>query len=164
LLASIELSVYDARWPRLYEAEIARVTQALAPVVAAEHVGSTAVPGLAAKPTIDIAVGVMSLDLPEGARTRMGRLGYDHAGDHGHPQHVFRKGASVPWRFLVHVVQHGGPMWLDFLRFRDYLRANPHEAERYARLKASLLAERGGWYTGRDKERFIRPVLDSHRT
>jgi GrpB-like predicted nucleotidyltransferase (UPF0157 family) len=66
--------------------------------------------------------------------------------------------------FLVHVVQHGGPMWLDFLHFRDYLRANPDEAERYARLKASLLAERGGWCSGRDKERFIQPLLDSHWT
>jgi GrpB-like predicted nucleotidyltransferase (UPF0157 family) len=140
------------------------VTEALAPVVAAEHVGSTAVPGLAAKPTIDIAVGVVSLDLPEDAWRRMVRLGYDYGVDHGQPQHVFRKGTSVPWRFLVHVVQHGGPMWLDFLRFRDYLRANPAEADRYARLKASLLADRGEWYSGRDKERFIRPVLDSRRT
>jgi GrpB-like predicted nucleotidyltransferase (UPF0157 family) len=163
-LASLALSAYDPRWPRLYEAEIARVTEALAPVVAAEHVGSTSVPGLAAKPTIDIAVGVASVDLPDGARTRMERLGYDYGGDHGQPQHVFRKGKSVPWRFLVHVVQYEGPMWLDFLRFRDYLRANPAEAERYARLKASLLADGGGWYSGRDKERFIRPVLDSCRT
>jgi len=163
-LASIELSVYDPRWPLLYEAEVARVTEALAPVVAAEHVGSTSVLGLAAKPTIDIAVGVVSLDLAEGAWTRMERLGYDYGGDHGRPQHVFRKGTSIPWRFLVHVVQHGGPMWLDFLRFRNHLRENPAEAERYARLKASLLAERGGWYSGRDKERFIRPVLDSRHT
>jgi GrpB-like predicted nucleotidyltransferase (UPF0157 family) len=162
-LASIELAVYDPRWPRLYDAEIVRVTEALTPVVGAEHVGSTSVPGLAAKPTIDIAVGVVSLDLPDGARARMERLDYHYGGDHGQPQHVFRKGTSVPWRFLVHVVQHGGPMWLDFLRFRDYLRANPDEAERYARLKASLLADRGGWYSGRDKERFIRLVLDSCR-
>lgn len=160
-LASIQLTVYDPRWPRLYEAEIARVTEALAPVVAAEHVGSTSVPGLAAKPTIDIAVGMASLDLPEGARASMERLDYHYGGDHGQPQHVFRKGISVPWQFLVHVVEHGGPMWLDFLRFRGYLRANPDEAERYTRLKASLLADRGGWYSGRDKERFIRPVLDS---
>ncbi len=160
-MASIELTGYDPRWPRLYEAEIARVTEALAPIVAAEHVGSTSVPGLAAKPTVDIAVGVVSLDLPDGARARMERLGYDYGDDHGQPQHVFRKGISVPWEFLVHVVEHGGPMWLDYIRFRDYLRANPDEAERYATLKASLLADRGGWYSGRDKEPFIRPVLDS---
>ncbi len=94
----------------------------------------------------------------------MERLGYDYGGDHGRPQHVFRKGTSVPWRFLVHVVEHGGPMWVDFLHFRDYLRANPAEADRYARLKASLLADCGGWYSGRDKEHFIRPVLNSGRT
>ena len=91
----------------------------------------------------------------------MERLGYHYGGDHGQPQHLFRKGPSVPWRFLVHVVQYDGPMWRDFLRFRDYLRANPAEAERYARLKASLLVDGGTWYSGRDKVHFIRPVLDS---
>jgi GrpB-like predicted nucleotidyltransferase (UPF0157 family) len=55
------LAAYDPGWPHLYEQEIVLGTGALAPVVAAEHAGSTSVPGLAAKPTIDIAVGVASL-------------------------------------------------------------------------------------------------------
>lgn len=160
-MAGVQLAQYDPQWPRRYETEVARVTKAFAPVVAAEHVGSTAVPGLAAKPTIDIAIGVSSLDLAEGAWTRMERLGYHYGGNHGRRQHVFRKGETVPWDFLVHVVEHGGQIWSDFLRFRDYLRANPDEAERYARLKASLLVDRGRWYSGRDKEPFIRRALDS---
>lgn len=155
------LAAYDPSWPHLYEQEIVPVTAALAPVVAAEHVGSTSVPGLASKPTIDIAVGVAWLALSRNAWREMERLGYHYGGDHGHPQHVFRKGEAVPWQFLVHVVEHDGAMWRDFLRFREYLRANPAEAARYASLKASLLIKRGNWYSGRDKEPFIRPILDA---
>lgn len=155
------LAAYDPRWPDLYEREVVGVIAALAPVVAAEHVGSTSVPGLAAKPTIDIAVGVESLSLPSVAWGRMEKLGYHYGGDHGRPQHVFRKGEAVPWQFLVHVVEYEGTMWCDFLRFRDHLRAHPQDADRYADLKASLLAELGDWYSGRDKESFIRPILEA---
>jgi GrpB-like predicted nucleotidyltransferase (UPF0157 family) len=160
----LKLSGYGLLWPRLYDEEAPLVAEALAPVVAVEHVGSTSVPGLAGKPTIDIAVGIASLELVEGAKERMERLGYSYGGDLGQPQHVFRKGDRVPWRFLVHAVEHGSPMWIDFLYFRDYLRTHPREAERYAALKASLVAERGDWYHGRDKEAFIRPVLDARPT
>jgi GrpB-like predicted nucleotidyltransferase (UPF0157 family) len=155
------LARYDPRWPHLYRQEVVGVAAALAPVVAAEHVGSTSVPGLAAKPTIDIAVGVEALGLPSTAWSLMGVLGYQYGGNHGLPQHVFRKGESGPWRFLVHVVEHKGAMWRDYLRFRDYLRANPEAAARYAELKEALLAERGDWYSGRDKEPFIRTILGS---
>lgn len=91
----------------------------------------------------------------------MDALGYRYGGDLGHPQHVFRKGESVPWSFLVHVLEYEGTMWRDYLRFRDYLRANPEAAARYTALKKSLLAECGDWYSGRDKEPFIGPILDA---
>ena len=159
-----KLSPYEERWPRLYNEEAPLVVRALGPVVAVEHVGSTSVPGLAGKPTIDIAVGIASLDLTEGAKERMERLGYSYGGDLGQPQHVFRKGDRVPWHFLVHAVEHASPVWNDFLYFRDYLRTHPREAERYAALKASLVAERCDWYHGRNKEAFIRPVLDARPT
>jgi GrpB-like predicted nucleotidyltransferase (UPF0157 family) len=55
-------------------------------------------------------------------------------------------------------------MWNDFLYFCDYLRTHPREAERYAALKAPLVAERGDWYHGSDKEAFIPPVLDARPT
>ena len=164
LVLPLELSRYDLLWPRLYNEEAPLVAEALAPVVAVEHVGSTSVAGLAGKPTIDIAVGIASLELAEGAKERMERLGYSYGGDLGQPQHIFRKGDRVPWRFLVHAVEHGSPMWIDFLYFRDYLRTHPREAGRYAALKASLVTERGDWYHGRDKEAFIRPVLDARPT
>jgi GrpB-like predicted nucleotidyltransferase (UPF0157 family) len=159
-LVGARLAVYDPRWPQLYELEVVDVANALAPVVATEHIGSTSVPHLAAKPTIDIAVGVRALTLPSTAWNQMEALGYHYGGDHGLPQHVFRKGESAPWRFLVHVVEYDGAMWREYLHFRDYLRADPAGAARYAELKESLLAEGGNWYAGRDKESFIRPILD----
>jgi GrpB-like predicted nucleotidyltransferase (UPF0157 family) len=157
----VQLTPYDPCWVRLYEGEVDGLVVALAPVAAVEHVGSTSVPGLAAKPTVDIAVGVPTLDLPEGATLAMEQLGYHYGGDLGLPQHVFRKGEQAPWRAIVHVVEHGGAMWRDYLSFRDHLRANPDDAARYEALKRSLLVGRVGWYSGRDKEAFIRPILNS---
>ena len=154
------LSPYDPEWPFRYATEAKRLSAALGDIVVAiEHAGSTSVPELAAKPTIDIALGVRVLTLPPEAYS-MERLGYSYGGDHGLPQHVFRKGAAVPWEFLVHVVEHGGQMWCDFLRFRDHLRSHPVDADRYAELKAALLVGRGDWYSGRDKASFILPILD----
>jgi hypothetical protein len=90
----------------------------------------------------------------------MERLGYSYGGDHGLPQHVFRYGTGVPWRFLVHIVEFDGQMWRDFIAFRDHLRANPDDAARYALLKETLLRERDGWYRGADKASFIQSILD----
>ena len=154
-----ELVPYDPAWPIRFAVEAARLEEALAPVVGIEHVGSTSIPGLAAKPTIDIAVGLANLELGALRAKRIEALGYSYGGDHGLPQHVFRKGAAVPWDYLVHVVEHEGQMWRDYLRFRDHLRSHPEDAERYATLKASLLVGRGGWYRGVDKEPFIAPTL-----
>ena len=153
------LAAYDPAWPRRFAGEAPRLVVALAPVLAIEHVGSTSVPGLAAKPTVDIAVGVPTLALDADAHARMEALGYRYGGTHDLPQHVFRKGAAVPWEVLVHVVEHGGGMWRNFLRFRDHLRSHPADARRYEELKAGLLAGRGGWYRGVDKQPFIASVL-----
>jgi GrpB-like predicted nucleotidyltransferase (UPF0157 family) len=153
------LSPHNPEAPHLFSAEAARVAAAIAMARAVEHIGSTAVPGLAGKPTIDMAVGVPTLALEAGDFRRMEALGYAYGGDHGLPQHVFRKGERVPWEYLVHVVEHGGVMWRNYLRFRDHLRTHSEDARAYADLKASLLAGRESWYSGRDKEPFIAPIL-----
>jgi tRNA threonylcarbamoyladenosine biosynthesis protein TsaE len=65
----------------------------------------------------------------------------------------------VPWETIVHVVEWGGPVWTDFLRFRDALRADPDLVAEYGELKRRLLEERGTWYRGVDKQELIRRVL-----
>jgi len=156
-----KLSAYDPSWPGGYEREAPKLAEALAPIVAIEHVGSTSVPGLVAKPTIDIAVAVETLTLDAAVWRRMEALGYSYGGDHGLRQHVFRKGASVPWRFLVHVIEHDGQMWRDYLHFREHLRAHPDDVRRYGDLKKVLLKTRDDWYHGIDKAEFIESVLQS---
>lgn len=131
---------YDSRWPRRFEAEAPAVAGALGvDSLAVEHIGSTAVPGLAAKPIVDIAIGVPRLSLSEEQLEAMRRLGYEYRGEAGVPGRLhFQKFAGHA--FNVHVMLHRGRLWEDNILFRDYLRQNPQTAERYAKLKRHLAA------------------------
>jgi tRNA threonylcarbamoyladenosine biosynthesis protein TsaE len=155
------LAEHDPSWAERFAAEADAIRLALGDVVVAvEHVGSTAVEGLAAKPTIDIVVGVTTLELPEDAVDRMVAVGYEDAQLDSRPgEWRFRKGGTVPREVIVHVVEHGGEAWHSDLRFRDALRGDRDLANAYEQLKRGLLAERGTWYSGRDKEAFIRRAL-----
>jgi ribonuclease-3 len=125
---------HDAHWAELYAAEAARLESALGETaLAIEHVGSTAVPGLDAKPIVDLLVGVAALDpalrLPD----------YEACGSAGVPGRLyFRKRGLAS--FNAQVVVHGGPIWRAALLLRDYLRAHPDEAQRYASHKRESLA------------------------
>ena len=91
--------------------------------------GSTAVLGLPAKPTVDIAVGVRSLDVPRAAAERLGQLGYEDAARDSRPgERRFRRGSRVPREVIAHLVEWGAPAWTDFLRFRG--RCEPTPARR----------------------------------
>jgi GrpB-like predicted nucleotidyltransferase (UPF0157 family) len=159
-LAELELAEYDASWVDRFHAEALLIADALGDLVRQiEHVGSTAVPGLAGKPTVDIAVGVDTLDLPPEAIDRMRDAGFRHEVDEVRPwRRGFVKGDEVPREVIVHVVEWRGPNWWSFLRFRDALRADPDLAAEYERLKRTLL-ERGRWYRGVDKQDLIERVL-----
>jgi tRNA threonylcarbamoyladenosine biosynthesis protein TsaE len=157
----VELAEYDPGWPQRFTAEAEQIESALDDlVVEIEHVGSTAVPGLAAKPTIDIAVGATTIDLPAEAVERMEALGYEDAAADSRPgERNFRKGPEFPREVIVHVVEWGGPKWQSHLRFRDALRADPVLAAEYEALKRSLLEERGEWYRGVDKAALVERAL-----
>ena len=142
----ITLVAYDPKWPAHYEAEIARVSKALPAglIVAAEHFGSTAIPGLAAKPIIDILIAVRSLS--EARAVAVGpldALGYAFWSDNPKTDRLFFvKGLppSAPQRtHHLHMTEIGGEMWQRLI-FRDYLRAHPDETARYAALKHALAA------------------------
>jgi len=148
----IEIMTYSPLWPTCFDEEAARLRAALdtSDVVAIEHFGSTAVPGLAAKPIIDILVGVRSL--PQARRQAvpaLESLGYAFWGDNPDQTHLFFvKGLppNGPRTHHVHIVEPDAPdaradgrsgFW-DRLLFRDYLRAHPEEARRYGALKRDL--------------------------
>jgi GrpB-like predicted nucleotidyltransferase (UPF0157 family) len=133
---------YDPRWPRVYERERALIAEALGDqVVAIEHFGSTAVPGLHAKPVVDITAAVRRLGPVDDYVAPLGAIGYEWDPDAGDlRRHVFRKRAparGVAWAHL-HVQEWGAPNYLRNLRFRDYLRAHPEVAQEYGALKRRL--------------------------
>jgi GrpB-like predicted nucleotidyltransferase (UPF0157 family) len=140
---------YDSAWPGLYEKESACIRAALGDaVVAVEHIGSTAVPGLAAKPVLDVLAGLQTLDLTRAQIEAMASLGYEYLGEYGIPGRLFfRKGR--PRSHHVHAVLHGSDLWERHLAFRDYLRAHPDEAGSYAAFKRRLAVEVAG-----DRERY----------
>ena len=143
---SPEVTDYDPDWPRLYEEEAASIREALGEtVVATEHMGSTAVPGLAGKPVIDISVGLRRPELTDAEVAAMERLGYEYLGELGLPGRLyFRKDEGGRRTRQVHAVEHDGEHWHRHRALRDYLRAHPEEAEAYAAEKRRIAAESTG--------------------
>jgi GrpB-like predicted nucleotidyltransferase (UPF0157 family) len=139
---------YDPAWPAMFARERDAVQAALGPlVVAVEHMGSTAVPGLAAKPIIDLLVGVRSLgDAARICRAPLEAVGYRYVPEYAAwlpGELFFRKGVPGPWTHHVHVMEPWHPRWAYFLDFRDYLRAHPDTATAYGALKAGLATRFG---------------------
>lgn len=137
----VELVDHDPRWAERYEQERERLFRVFdGPVVAIEHIGSTSVPDLCAKPIVDIAVGLHELALTNEQIAAMQGLGYEYLGEAGLPgRHFFRKGE--PRTHHVHVVEHGGEHWERQLVFRDALRTDAEERRRYDAFKRRLAAE-----------------------
>jgi len=132
---------YDPAWPALFAALRAPVAAALGVLtVAVEHVGSTAVPGLAAKPIIDLDVAIPSVSALDTAIERLVALGYVHKGDQGIPGR-----AAFDWplhvrRHHLYVCARDSAEYRRHLLFRDYLRAHPDSAAAYTALKRHLAA------------------------
>lgn len=137
----VELRDHDPTWAEVFEAERLLLAPLFAGrAVAIEHVGSTSVPDLCAKPIVDILVGLRELDLTDDEAAAMEELGYEYLGEYGLPgRFFFRKGD--PRTHHVHVVEHGGEHWDRQLTFRDVLRSDPEERRRYDRYKRRLAAE-----------------------
>jgi GrpB-like predicted nucleotidyltransferase (UPF0157 family) len=139
----IVIADYDPAWPTMFETERGRIERALGSTVTAiEHVGSTAVPGLAAKPIIDILAGVANL---EAARpicvAVLTGLGYTHMAAYEAwlpGEMLFRKIEGGRWTHHVHVTERLGPRWQEFVLIRDYLRRDPVSAQAYCELKREL--------------------------
>jgi GrpB-like predicted nucleotidyltransferase (UPF0157 family) len=142
----VEVVPYSPAWPALFEQERAALRAAAGQAaVSVEHIGSTAVPGLAAKPTIDIllvtgSVGEFLTRLP-----RIEALGYDYRAGNtfvGSAGHLFlRKVRDGRRTHHLHVLAAGAPEIEGYRRFRDALRADPGLALRYERVKLALAAK-----------------------
>lgn len=141
----VVLMPYDGQWPHLFAQEAARVRHLLGDLVTrVEHIGSTAVPGLDAKPIIDLLVGVRSLHEGEQqAVPPLEAIGYSYWRDNPNQERMFLvKGLppNGPRTHHLHMVEPTSAEWERVL-FRDYLRAHPDEAQQYAQLKHQLAAQ-----------------------
>lgn len=138
--AKVFILPYDPRWPAQFEQERALLEKLLQGFVVApiEHVGSTAVEGLAAKPVIDVMVPVESLDASRPAIGVLSAAGYLYAPYRGDVMHWFCKPDHSHRTHHLHLVPHRSALWNDRLAFRDYLRTHAHVAAEYAALKHAL--------------------------
>ncbi len=133
----------DSRWPRLYEREKNKIRKALGKqnIIRIEHIGSTAIPRLKAKPTIDILLEVPGFMDRDGMVKKLKKLNYhDIPKPENPPPHVmFAKGYTIHGfkgqAYHIHVRYRGD--WDEFY-FRDYLRAHPDTAQKYGDLKVRL--------------------------
>jgi GrpB-like predicted nucleotidyltransferase (UPF0157 family) len=143
VIETIQIVAYDPKWPCAFSAERDRIAAALdALALRIDHNGSTSVPGLAAKPIIDIQVSVLQLQPLETFAAPLRSLGYVHV---PHPDDsfcpFFHKPATWPHTHHVHVVESGAAEERRTLAFRDYLREHPESARRYEDLKRKLASQ-----------------------
>jgi GrpB-like predicted nucleotidyltransferase (UPF0157 family) len=161
---TVRLSDPNAKWHEAYLHEEARIREALGPLALdIQHFGSTAIPGIKAKPIIDILIGVRRLDDGLACIRPMETIGYDYAGADVVPDdHLFGRGIAGETRtHLAHVVEYQGFNWRRDIFFRDRLRNDPALALAYEELKIGLaqkFAESRAAYTQAKKD-FIDKVL-----
>jgi GrpB-like predicted nucleotidyltransferase (UPF0157 family) len=155
----VEIAQSTAAWPATFDRLAAVIGPALTEsVTAVEHIGSTAVPGLPAKPVLDIAVGVRPGADPQQPTGILTSLGFVYRGDPGgdtldrnfgwedRPRHRLAN---------VHLVTHGGREWRAYIEFRDLLRRDPVARNAYLQLKLDLAArfrtDRKAYVAGKDR-------------
>jgi len=167
LAEPVRLVPYDSRWPACFDAERERVMGCIGShLVHVCHFGSTAVPGMAAKPTIDIIAGLRDMAIVDQVLQRLCEHGYSHAPelDLGAPERRFLfRHADGHRTHHLHLVAFDASTWRERIRFRDLLRSDPRLRASYAALKRELAARHQGdrdAYT-RGKAEFIRGALTS---
>lgn len=130
---------YDPQWPEMFAAEAEKLKAVFGrELTAIHHIGSTSVPGLKAKPIIDIMPIVKDIGAVDRFNEAMIRLGYEPLGEFGIPGRRFFPKGGEKRTHHVHVFQEGSKEALRHMAFRDYLRAHPEEAGQYGELKQRL--------------------------
>ena len=136
----IQVLPYDPDWPQRFETEAARLTPIFGDnLIAIRHVGSTSIPGLAAKPIIDMLPEVRDIQRVDSLNDALAELGYEALGEYGiSGRRYFRKLSSHTHLVHAHVFQTDNPEFARHIAFRDYLRAHPEQARAYGELKLRL--------------------------
>ena len=143
----IRIEAYDPRWPSMFEEDKRKILEAVGEyVTAVEHIGSTSVPGLAAKPTIDVMAAIRSLADAPACVAPLAAIGYEYRPDHEAimpERRFFRRGPHGAGTHHLHVVEPSSEFWEAHILFRDYLRAHAVAAAEYEQLTRRLAAAHG---------------------
>jgi GrpB-like predicted nucleotidyltransferase (UPF0157 family) len=143
---TLRLAAYDPAWAERFAAEAARLRAALGDSASAvEHVGSTAVPGLASKPVIDVGIAVADEAAADACIAPLAALGYEYRGPHGDDprRRYYAKDVDGARAVQIHLYILPAPAWDEKLAFRDALRADATLAAAYAAEKYRVAAEVG---------------------
>lgn len=167
---SLVIKEYDPQWPILFEQLRITFAELLGDMVSAiEHVGSTSVPGLAAKPIIDLDVLLASADyLPETIR-RLATFGYEHEGELGITAREAFRGPLNLFEHHLYVCLPNGEEFRRHILLRNYLRSHPADVSAYSKLKWELLArlgnDRAAYIQGKDGfvKQLVQRAIASHR-
>lgn len=164
---TVRLEQYDATWPKAFADEEKILRKVFGLKLPIEHVGSTAIPGLLAKPLIDIQVGLPQLHEATQFIAHLEQLGYTYMPERDKADEVFLpKGPMSNRTHYLHIVEKGSERWINTLTFRDYLRAHEGARNEYAALKQQLAlqyADDRYKYT-EAKTQFIKDILErAHR-
>jgi GrpB-like predicted nucleotidyltransferase (UPF0157 family)/uncharacterized protein YciI len=137
----IELVPYTAEWETTFNAEAQHISDALGDTLhEIHHIGSTSIPGIVAKPIIDILPVVKDIQAVDRLTPSLEALGYEAKGEFGMPgRRFFMKQENGKRTFNVHIFEKGHPDVERHLRFRDYMREHPDEAAAYSNLKRDLV-------------------------
>jgi GrpB-like predicted nucleotidyltransferase (UPF0157 family) len=164
---TVQVVDYDPEWAELFESEAQTIRHAAGDLnLKIEHVGSTAVPGLPAKPVVDIAVAIQTRDFIAVLARHLTIIGYIDRGDAGAADggYLLVKDSAPDVRVVhLHIVEETDVQWRNYIKFRDILRANDTIRKQYADVKMQLASrfqdDRKSYTDG--KRDFIRGVLNS---
>jgi GrpB-like predicted nucleotidyltransferase (UPF0157 family) len=161
---TIEVVPHDPKWAARFRKEAVFLKSIFGPeMLDVHHIGSTSVPGLAAKPIIDLLVEVADISKIDAYNDRLSELGYIPKGEFGIPgRRFFIKGSEENRTHHIHVFATGSACVAQHLVLRDYLVAHPQDAEAYGRLKEVLAPQFPQDITGymRGKNDFIHDLLE----
>ncbi|MFX3623886.1 MAG: GrpB family protein [Ectobacillus sp.] len=141
-MRNVEVIPYENHWCEKFQAEAQLLKTAVPEPVKIHHIGSTSVPGLAAKPIIDMIMEVDDIHKMDEWEALLARIGYEGRGENGiSGRRFFIKGSNEQRTHHLHVFEKGDPQIARHLAFRDYMMEHCEEAKAYAALKKDL-AER----------------------
>jgi GrpB-like predicted nucleotidyltransferase (UPF0157 family) len=135
----VHLMSYQENWKEVYESEKKLLISVFSDqAIGFEHIGSTSIEGMIAKPIIDILIGLRSLDIGNDLEKKLNDLGYEGFGEAGVPGRLYYRKRKIN-NINLQITKWKSVLWEENILFRDYLRSHPEDANKYAEMKLIIL-------------------------